>query len=790
MLIQGMKTESEKESEFDTLVKLHTEVKSFKIEKSAEILKNFHSKEHAKFKLTAEEKEEPPRLNLSSTTVCAYALSQYCELWDEAGMSDKYESEFRDIEEYYDFIINGLDGYLKSKSNNNISKLEAPDEFSLLNMLLLLKKIHGDIKKENKDFKRDNKVVFRIIKLLCEQFEKNRFSYGEKPHPFIYYKFLRIIDDWENGMVKWNEEEHNEAVELKSRVDKVKKKNNNENNKASFDCFFKEFYEDAKYEMYRQIALYNAADLSLFDVKRLIYSLLIVKMNDKYSNNLIKDKVLKLIFEEQLKTGLFPIGHVVNTDFVIEENEIVDKTKRIISASPMLSSVECLNDMLTHKEIETDLEKYQKKLNLTYEWIIKRLRKESPDKPLGWFPEYESTHTAESWVAGHTLIFLKKYCEMLSELIEKNARKDLQAKEPKELTIKWDKLYDSYKVKKCIKYMVQEDTGLSNPDYRSALIFGPPGSGKSTIAKALAKRLEWNYVELSPILFLTKGEQNIIPRANEIFKRLVRMKKTVIFFDEVDQLVKSREKAGEKGSESSIWIVTALLPKFQELWAQKEIKFILATNNIEEVDTAMMRPGRIDAVLPMGAICWKDRLKVLRDAIDDGNNQIKDNLRQKKGIFNDLLDGDILKNDRQIDEMEKEDIKNRYLQNFLGRTDFMPLLEIKSIVERLFNKGSWKEVGRAHSYKELFSGDGSSLHKHIKGSLLGDYENSEFRKFHWNLLDEYKDKKYVHMPTEIPREKYIEEIENNIFWKFEVGKKVITADRKDKKKIKRRKTRA
>jgi SpoVK/Ycf46/Vps4 family AAA+-type ATPase len=450
----------------------------------------------------------------------------------------------------------------------------------------------------------------------------------------------------------------------------------------------------------------------------------------------------------------------------------------------MLSSVECLNDMLTHKEIETDLEKYQKKLNLTYEWIIKRLRKESPDKPLGWFPEYESTHTAESWVAGHTLIFLKRYCEMLSKLIEKNAHKDLQAKEPKELTIDWDKLYDSYKVKKCIKYMVQEDTGLSNPDYRSALIFGPPGSGKSTVAKALAKKLKWNYVELSPILFLTKGEQNIIPRANEIFKRLVRMKETVIFFDEVDQLVKSREKASKKGSESSIWIVTALLPKFQELWAQKEIKFILATNNIEEVDTAMMRPGRIDAVLPMGAICWRDRLKILKHAISDGNDRIKVRIRLEESneIFKDLLDGDKLKNDLQIGDMEKEDIEKQYLQNFLGRTDFMPLLEIKSIVERLFNKGSWEEVERAHSYKELFSGKYSSLRKHKKESPLGDYENLEFLNFHDNLLGKYKKKKYVRMPTEIPteipRENYIEEIENNIFWNFERPKKALTIKQK------------
>jgi hypothetical protein len=132
--------------------------------------------------------------------------------------------------------------------------------------------------------------------------------------------------------------------------------------------------------------------------------------------------------------------------------------------------------------------------------------------------------------------------------------------------------------------------------------------------------------------------------------------------------------------------------------------------------------------------------------------------------------------------MEKEDIEKQYLQNFLGRTDFMPLLEIKSIVERLFNKGSWEEVERAHSYKELFSGKYSSLRKHKKESPLGDYENLEFLNFHDNLLGKYKKKKYVRMPTEIPteipRENYIEEIENNIFWNFERPKKALTIKQK------------
>ncbi len=552
-------------------------------------------------------------------------------------------------------------------------------------------------------------------------------------------------------------------------MEKINEMNEEEQKEACkkiFDYFFvkAKLYDDAKYEMYRQTALYNAADSSLFDVKRLIYSLLIVKLNGKYSNNLIKDKMLKLIFEEQLdtNTGLFPIGHVVNTDFVMDKGKIIDKTERIISATPILSSVECLKDMLMHDELKPDLEKYQKRLNLTYEWIIKRLRKDSPDKPLGWFPEYENKHTPESWVSGHTLIFLKKYCEMLSDLIKKNACKDLHAKNSKELDIEWVKLKDSYKIKECMGYMTREEKEkeVSNQKYRSALIFGPPGSGKSTIAKALAKRLDWDYVELSPSLFLSEGYQNIIQKAIKIFKRLVRMKETVIFFDEVDQLVKSREK----NDETSVWTVTSLLPMFQKLRKQNDIKFILATNDITKVDTAAKRPGRIDAVLPMGAICWQDRLKILRDAISDGNNKIKKELDQEKskGIFRHLLkNGDKLKGDKEIDMIKNDEIKNRHLRRFLERTDFIPFLEIKSIVESLFNKGDWKKVETAESYKVLFSATDSGSE---------EYENSEFKKFHENLVgksDKTEDKldKYVHLPMEAEKSKddYIQKVKKTIF---------------------------
>ncbi len=614
---------------FDALVELHNDVKSFKINNSATILYNYADKEDAKFNRYPKnserianndsENKDPQRPNLSSTTVCTYTLTKYSIFWDE----NECKNGFKHLNEYYAFIIKTLSNL---SIGSNLRPEELYDEFSILNILSLLKKIEDEVKEEDSHNRYDageKNNIIKIIRELCKQYLNDQFNYsGERPHPFIYYKFLIVVKDW-------SEEIFNDIQANKHKWNKIQDNNNKIKSKDDlFHYFFDTIYDDAKYELYRQISLYNSNDKTLFDVKRLIYSLLIAKKNDRYSNNLIKDMALKVIFEEQFKpTGLLPIGHVVNTDFRIGENCIIEKNP--INTTPILSSMECFNDLLTHENLSEDLEIYHENFRLVYEWIVKRLRKSPNGNLLGWYPEYESKHKPESWVGGHTLLFLKNYCDMLSRMIEKNARQDLHYIEPNRIAITWGKLYDSYNIKKYI-----EDDMIENPKSRSVLIFGPPGTGKSTIAKALANEKNWNYVELTPGLFTSKGNDKIISQANWIFKRLTRMKKTVIFFDEVDRLVQSRDK-GDTG-----WIVPALLPLFSDLWKEKEIIFVLATNKINEVDTAITRTGRVDLVLPMGGIHWRSRLKILIKEIQKMKDPIREilikNLFQNNNIMKNI----------------------------------------------------------------------------------------------------------------------------------------------------------
>jgi len=227
---------------------------------------------------------------------------------------------------------------------------------------------------------------------------------------------------------------------------------------------------------------------------------------------------------------------------------------------------------------------------------------------------------------------------------------------------------------------------------------------------------------------------------NDIFKKLNQLNKTIIFFDEVDELVKARNKGGD------VWIVTTLLPKFQELWNNKNIKFILATNDITKVDWAITRTGRIDFVLPMGALCWIDRVKLLKQKLQEVRNPDNEAFLIKN--FKDLF----TQKDNFIKIIPKnhENIKSDYIKTYLHRTNFIMFMGITDILSNAFSQ--YDSVnGFSNEFFQIFFDPKQDPH-----NAYENLQDSGFKNFH-ELEDPYDEKnqkisigKFIMNNTKLP----------------------------------------
>ena len=133
----------------------------------------------------------------------------------------------------------------------------------------------------------------------------------------------------------------------------------------------------------------------------------------------------------------------------------------------------------------------------------------------------------------------------------------------------------------------------------SALLFGPPGTSKTGIAKALAKELNWPLVEIDPSHFLQDGFQNIYGQAERIFDDVMDLTGVVLLLDEMDALVQKRDSDPTLDTESR-FLTTYMLPKLAKLHSRGQIIFLMATNFQASFDDAIKRAGRFDFLMCMG----------------------------------------------------------------------------------------------------------------------------------------------------------------------------------------------
>jgi hypothetical protein len=171
------------------------------------------------------------------------------------------------------------------------------------------------------------------------------------------------------------------------------------------------------------------------------------------------------------------------------------------------------------------------------------------------------------------------------------------------------------------------------PVPRSVLLFGPPGTSKSRLAKAMAEYLGWPLIVVTPSEFLGKGLEQVHAEVDERFRDLMDLRKAVVFFDEMDALAQTREAddldvAKTRGLKRIVKLLkqvtegvrpsggldvtrqlltTSMLPKLASLWDRKRVIFLMATNHKQQLDPAITRPNRFDLLLCVAPPSWRNK---------------------------------------------------------------------------------------------------------------------------------------------------------------------------------------
>ncbi|MEM3192931.1 MAG: CDC48 family AAA ATPase, partial [Candidatus Parvarchaeota archaeon] len=135
--------------------------------------------------------------------------------------------------------------------------------------------------------------------------------------------------------------------------------------------------------------------------------------------------------------------------------------------------------------------------------------------------------------------------------------------------------------------------GIAPP--KGILLYGPPGTGKTLLAKAIATESEANFIAIKgPEIFnkyVGESEKNV----REIFNKARQVAPSIVLIDEIDAITTRR--SGYEGNPAAETVVNQLLTELDGLQNLKGVVVIGATNRIDKIDAAILRPGRFDSII-------------------------------------------------------------------------------------------------------------------------------------------------------------------------------------------------
>jgi transitional endoplasmic reticulum ATPase len=196
------------------------------------------------------------------------------------------------------------------------------------------------------------------------------------------------------------------------------------------------------------------------------------------------------------------------------------------------------------------------------------------------------------------VVTMNDFEEALKE-ITPSAMREVYIESP---DIKWDDIGGLDDVKRQLQEAVEwpmrytelyEKLGHTMP--KGVLLHGPSGTGKTMLAKAVATESEANFISIRGPELLSKWVGESERGIREVFRRARQASPCVIFFDEIDSLAPMRGMGGD--SMVTERVVSQLLTELDGIQSLQGVVVLAATNRVDMIDTALLRPGRFDKLI-------------------------------------------------------------------------------------------------------------------------------------------------------------------------------------------------
>ncbi len=208
----------------------------------------------------------------------------------------------------------------------------------------------------------------------------------------------------------------------------------------------------------------------------------------------------------------------------------------------------------------------------------------------------------------------KKDFENALKSVEPSAMREVRIERP---NVKWDDVGGLEEIKESMKEVVQwplkhpeafERMGIEPP--KGLLLYGPPGCGKTLLAKAIANESGANFISIKGPEVMTMWVGESEKKIREIFKKAKQVAPSIIFFDEIDSLAPRR--GSDSGTRAYENIVSQILVEMSGLEDLHNVSIIAATNRPDIIDPALLRPGRFEKQLLVPPPDEKARLEILK----------------------------------------------------------------------------------------------------------------------------------------------------------------------------------